>query len=190
MAIRLKDKPNTEAPDGKFPFGAIKDDTGSDNGTPIDKEVYDDFHQFFARLMDYASRDYPGFDYNNLPESWYDDFQYIEALMKVRFYKIYTALIYQNGTNAPTVEILEDQNTIGTIVFTRTGVGIYRGTLTGAFPSLKTWLMLAPGSALGPGFFSIFRVDNNFFAIETRDTTGAAADSLLDNSALEIRVMR
>lgn len=53
-------------------------------------------------------------------------------------YKVYTALITSTGTGDPTVTILGD-NTIGTIVWTRVGVGEYEGTLIGAFPNLKTW---------------------------------------------------
>lgn len=49
-------------------------------------------------------------------------------------YKVYTALITQFGTNAPVATVLE--NTLsGTPVWTRTGVGVYPITLTGAFPN-------------------------------------------------------
>lgn len=50
--------------------------------------------------------------------------------------KQYTGLLQQTGTSNPTVQIL--QNTIGTIIWTRTGIGVYIGTLAGAFPTLKT----------------------------------------------------
>ena len=51
MAIKLENKVNTEAPSVAYPFGNIKDNTGSNNGTPVDKNVYADFHQFFAKMM-------------------------------------------------------------------------------------------------------------------------------------------
>lgn len=54
-----------------------------------------------------------------------------------RPYKVYTALLSQAGTSAPTAVVLE--NTLGGVpVWTRTGAGIYRCTLVGAFTDLKT----------------------------------------------------
>jgi len=51
-------------------------------------------------------------------------------------YKVYTALLTQAGTDAPVVTVLE--NTLsGTVVWTRSGVGEYIGTLVGAFPANK-----------------------------------------------------
>jgi len=52
-------------------------------------------------------------------------------------YQSYVVSFSQSGTNAPVVT--EIYNTIGNIVWTRTNTGIYRGTLAGAFPSLKTF---------------------------------------------------
>ena len=49
-------------------------------------------------------------------------------------YLVYTALLTQSGTDAPVATVLE--NTLGgTVVWTRTDVGTYEGTLTGAFSS-------------------------------------------------------
>jgi hypothetical protein len=48
-------------------------------------------------------------------------------------YKVYTALLTQSGTSAPTATILE--NTLGgDIVWSYTSPGNYLGTLSGAFP--------------------------------------------------------
>lgn len=48
-------------------------------------------------------------------------------------YLVYTALLSQSGTDAPVATEL--QNTLGgEVVWTRTGVGLYVGTLAGAFP--------------------------------------------------------
>ena len=52
-------------------------------------------------------------------------------------YKVYTAFLTQTGTDAPVADVL--QNTIGNIVWSRNGVGDYRGFLKGAFPSGKCW---------------------------------------------------
>lgn len=53
-------------------------------------------------------------------------------------YKIYTALLTQEGTNDPIVQVLE--NTLGgTPTWERIGAGRYNCTLTGAFPEEKTY---------------------------------------------------
>lgn len=83
MARKLALKPQVLPANGEFPYGRIKDDTGSNDGTPVDEEVYGDFHQFFARIMALANVNYPSFDYNNEPENFYDGFQFVEALQKL-----------------------------------------------------------------------------------------------------------
>lgn len=77
MAVKLEDKPNVEAPNATYPFGNIKDDTGANDGTPVNKLVYADFHQFFAKMMDAAS-----VTYNDLVENAVNGFQYFTALIK------------------------------------------------------------------------------------------------------------
>jgi hypothetical protein len=77
MAIKLENKVNTEAPSATYPFGNIKDNTGSNNGTPVDKNVYADFHQFFAKMMNES-----GIVYNDLPDNNTDGFQYWLALVE------------------------------------------------------------------------------------------------------------
>lgn len=78
MAIKLEDKPNVEAPGVDYPYGNIKDNTGLNDGTPVNKLVYADFHQFFAKLMDAA-----GVAYNDLPDNQTNTFQYFTALAEV-----------------------------------------------------------------------------------------------------------
>ena len=57
----------------------------------------------------------------------------------VRPYKVYTALLSQSGTNAPTAVVLE--NTLGdTVVWSYSITGEYIGTLNGAFLNNKTFL--------------------------------------------------
>ncbi len=76
MAYAITDKPNTTAPDADYPFGNIKDKTISVHGTPVNKIVYADFHQFFAKMMDYA-----GVTPNGLPDNEYSGWQLMESLM-------------------------------------------------------------------------------------------------------------
>ena len=52
-------------------------------------------------------------------------------------YDVYTAILTQTGTSAPTATVLE--NTLGgTVVWTYNAEGSYIGTLTGAFTADKT----------------------------------------------------
>lgn len=82
MAVKLEDKTNTLPVSATFPYGNIIDDTGAANGTPVDKSVYADFHQFFARLLDLASN--PSIVINDLPDNAVNGFQYYEALLATK----------------------------------------------------------------------------------------------------------
>jgi hypothetical protein len=57
-------------------------------------------------------------------------------VVDVKPYKVYTAIISQSSTNAPTV-YSELENTIGNLVWSRNAQGRYFLTLTGAFPDDK-----------------------------------------------------
>jgi hypothetical protein len=76
MAIKLSDKPNTHAIDGTYPYGDIKDNAGSADGTPVNRLVYADLHQFFEKLMDEA-----GVSHNGLPDNEANGFQLYLALL-------------------------------------------------------------------------------------------------------------
>jgi hypothetical protein len=78
MAIPLASKLNVEAPSGAFPYGNIKDNPGDNTGTAVNKAVYADFHQFFAKMFAES-----GLVYNNLPDNATNTFQYWEALKKL-----------------------------------------------------------------------------------------------------------
>ena len=56
-------------------------------------------------------------------------------------YKVYTAILSQNGTGAPSANILE--NTIGNIVWSYSSAGNYLATLAGAFTSQKTFFYVS-----------------------------------------------
>lgn len=102
-------------------------------------------------------------------------------------YKKYIALISQSTTNNPTVVELE--NTIGPIIWTRTAVGVYFGTLTGAFTASKTYVTL---SNVEPNSIVLSkRRDNNSIEINTtnlQSPTASHHDTHLTNNTLEIRV--
>ena len=102
-----------------------------------------------------------------------------------RPYKVYTALLTQSGTSAPTATVLE--NTIGAIVWTRNGAGEYYGTLSGAFTSNKTWC--SPPLSANTGDFvgvQVGRLDNNIVVVKS--LVFGNSDDELSETAIEIRV--
>ena len=76
MAIQLEDKQNVNAPDGTFPYGDVRDNDGSNNGTPLNRAVLSDYFQFFAKLLDAA-----GITPNDLLENQTNGFQYFDSLI-------------------------------------------------------------------------------------------------------------
>jgi len=100
-------------------------------------------------------------------------------------YKKYVALLTQTGTSAPTATVLE--NTLGgTVVWTRTSTGEYKGTLTGAFTTNKTFF---PQPSISLASYILAAVLNtNELTISSRNTSGVSTDALLTNSTIEIRV--
>lgn len=77
MARKLELQTNVVAPGGSYPYGRIKNDTGSGDGTPVSEALYGDMHQFFARLMALG-----GVTPNNNPDNTANGFQLVEALQK------------------------------------------------------------------------------------------------------------
>ena len=102
-------------------------------------------------------------------------------------YTKYVALINQVTTNAPTV--IELENSIGPIVWTRTAVGNYEGTLAGAFTLNKTYSTL---SQVAKNSIALVYAKNvNTIKIETTNLhspTAALHDTHLVNNTIEIRV--
>lgn len=105
----------------------------------------------------------------------------------VRPYKVYTALLSQSGTNAPTATVLE--NTLaGTVVWTRADIGNFTATLTGAFPSNKVVVFITNQPTGGAADnFKGGRATNDTITVITTNGT-SSTDSLLSNSSIEIRV--
>jgi hypothetical protein len=102
-------------------------------------------------------------------------------------YTKYIALISQSGTAAPTV--IELENTIGPIVWTRNSTGIYYGTLTGVFTLDKTYVMLSQVEL--NSIVMADRANSNIIQIDTTNLhspTAAHHDSHLKKNTLEIRV--
>ena len=77
MAIKLEDKPGVQAPNVAYPFGRPKDNSGSNDGMPLNVLTHGDFHQFFAKMMAES-----GIVYNDQPDNATDGFQYWLALVE------------------------------------------------------------------------------------------------------------
>lgn len=58
-----------------YPNKRIKNNTGADNGTPVDESVYGDIHEFFAYLMRNA-----GISYSGTPDNVGNGYQLVDAL--------------------------------------------------------------------------------------------------------------
>jgi hypothetical protein len=78
MALRLQSMTNVTAPGGNYPYGNVKDDDGTGNGTPVNKADFADMFQFFARLLALG-----GVVGNDLPENSANTFQYHTALQNI-----------------------------------------------------------------------------------------------------------
>ena len=110
------------------------------------------------------------------------------VLANARPYKVYTALLSQSGTDAPTATVLE--NTLGgTVVWSRLSVGDYRATLTGAFVLSKTHVMLT--NSVNPFFTTVGNKTKgsvDTVILLTQTTAGLNADDRLQGTPIEIRV--
>jgi len=100
-------------------------------------------------------------------------------------YKVYTAVLNQGDEDAPIATVYA--NTIGNIVWTRTGVGQYYGTLTNAFPTGRLWFSLNTSLVFNANTV-IQESDINSVNVTTTDETNTPVDSYLSACSIEIRV--
>jgi len=100
---------------------------------------------------------------------------------------IYTAIITQEGTAAPTV--LELQNTLGgPITWERLFAGIYQGTLPEGVPDpTKTTYNISQGVSGNVAYAYTYIGPPNSILIETQ-FGGAGSDDALLNNTLEIKI--
>lgn len=101
-------------------------------------------------------------------------------------YKVYAALLTQSGTSAPTAKVL-DNTLSGVPTLARTGVGVYTITLSGAFTTDKTFLLTGVSTTAG-ATVSAVRTSANVITLTTSNASNAAADVLLTDTPIEIRV--
>lgn len=93
MAIGIVNKPNTNPPDGEYPYGNVRDisSPGAGDGTPANTLVHGDVHQFFEKLLDAA-----GVSPNGLFDNEYNGWQLFEAY-KVAAYEAWQTPTYSNS---------------------------------------------------------------------------------------------
>ena len=99
-------------------------------------------------------------------------------------YKVYTALLTQAGTSAPTAIILN--NTIGTLVFGYSGVGLYTITTSGLFTLDKCYAIAYQNDSLSWIFLN--RASDNVFDLTTTNNSGAYVNGAMANALIEIRI--
>lgn len=104
--------------------------------------------------------------------------------------KIYTALLKQFSTNAPTSKILH--NTLGGIpTYTRDGVGSYYIELTGAFPENKVFTIIggdAKFASGNPTFHTAWDSEDRIYILCKDSVTGNDIDDALLDTSFEIRI--
>ena len=102
--------------------------------------------------------------------------------------KSYRALLTQATTATPSATVLEN-SLGGTVVWARSNTGVYTATLTGAFTTAKTFIMVSgtAGSIATRSDVLAVRTSANVVTVST-GTAGSAADSILSSTSIEILV--
>lgn len=91
--ISLENKTNVQAPGGDYSsYGTIKDDSGANDGTPVNVEVYGDLHQLLQRMATEAD-----ITINDLPDNDTNGFQLYEALLKTFVHQYGSAIALSGG---------------------------------------------------------------------------------------------
>jgi hypothetical protein len=104
-------------------------------------------------------------------------------------YDVYTALITQEGTDAPEATILE--NTIGTITYDYITEGEYTATCTGCFTLGKTIVIVKASENNYTVKLSALQVDADQINLYTWTIAGAGEDDVMESGTyywIEIRV--
>lgn len=188
MAIKLSTKTNVDAPSANDPYGLVNNNSGSGDGTPVDKDLLHDPLVFFEKMMDEA-----GVTHNGLHDDEYDGFQLYEAFRKLtKPYDSYTAIIDQTGTGAPTAVVFNENGVfVGDISFSRTDVGIYKVDSAGSvFTVNKTYIMhqsIAPVNPSNNSLVIMTRSSDSQLLINTY-VSGALSDNVLSSTNFEVRV--
>jgi len=107
-------------------------------------------------------------------------------------YKVYTALLNQKGTDAPTAIVLE--NTLGgDLTWSRSSDGIYEATLSGAFSNQDKFYCTLFSQISQTRYLEVYWNNNDSFGVATVELSsyggaGVYSDDFLFNQPIEIRV--
>jgi hypothetical protein len=107
-----------------------------------------------------------------------------------RSYFVYTAIINQSGTNAPTV-VATLENNIGTISFSRTNAGVYSISSTsfnGVSSANKVVVFVTNGQSTTGVYRAQYVPPTSAVQLESLNLSGVSADSLINNMNIEIRM--
>lgn len=112
----------------------------------------------------------------------------VDGLSSVSVVKpfIYKAIITQTGTSDPVATVIYS-NYVGSIVWTRTGVGNYRATLTGAFPAAKTFVMTGTPTNGTNYSIGVLRGSDDYIFMDSF-TNGVLTDGTINNQTVSFEV--
>lgn len=108
MAIDKKNQNNIDNSDLiGFPNGRIRDNEGSNNGTPVNRTIYSDIHEFFAKIMRKAK-----ISYSNQPDSEINGYQLVDAVFSLgnKNSLIYTISLNSGLLSIPTALSILQEN--------------------------------------------------------------------------------
>lgn len=99
--IPLQSNPNVDNSDlANYPNGRIKDNTGTGNGTPVNRNVYGDLHANISKLMRLYDIVPSGF-----PDNESNNYQIIEALIALASKNDYIYPLTTNGSTTLNIDI-------------------------------------------------------------------------------------
>jgi hypothetical protein len=163
--IPLALKMNVTPPNVDYPRGDIKNNSGANDGTPVDRNVYGDIHQFFEKMFAES-----GLTANNMLDNETNGYQLYEALYTLFGATSSTALGTIAGSPVSVLNISEFEvskyGKMGSIYFggavtidtadvsnLNTGNGFIQWTVTipAGFTSVRIGLGVSPAFANNSG---------------------------------------
>lgn len=186
MALKITDKPNALPVSGTYPYGDIKDNSGSGDGVPVNRVVYADFHQFFARIADLA-----GIVLNSLPDNAVNSWQFVTALQTLIANAVSSEAsirsaadtTLQNNINSEAATRLAVDNAIKAITLTA-GAGLSGG---GDLTANRTFDVNVDGATLEINT-DIVRVKDSGITNAKLGVSSVSSSKIADGAAIKINV--
>lgn len=192
MAVKLSNKPGTEAISTDYEFGSIRDQAGATPGTPVSRLVYGDFHQWFEKLMQLAS-----ITHNDLPDNTTNGYQLMQAFGRIATGNSISNLysLDQSSTSAPTINALNsDLLPFSSVTASRSSAGKYKVIFSpdlDTVDGLPNAVMLIPssGQATSSANETIDCFMSNGEILVNTYLSGTPTDGILDNYVFELRLI-